>query len=57
MKELLEKCGAYKQHEEKINLPKDYHGRYLVNDYFNDWIISPHRPFWVGLTDLLIKPN
>lgn len=57
MKELLEKCGAYKQHEEEINLPKDYHGRYLVNDYFNDWIISPHRPFWVGLTDLLIKSN
>ena len=53
MKELLEKCGAYKQHEEEINLPKDYHGRYLVNDHFYHWVIGTYRLIWVRFTNLL----
>lgn len=54
MKELLEKCGADENDEEKDNLPKDHDGHRVVNDYFNRGfpgvirVIRYRTPFILG---------
>lgn len=43
MKELLKKCGANENYEEKDNLPKNHDGHRVVNDYFDRWVTSFER--------------
>lgn len=59
MKELLKKCGANENYEEKDNLPKNHDGHCVVNDYFYRWVTSFERVIWTRTFkfQLIIRRN